>query len=244
MEPEIVVSSGLKRPTVTELNGVNYVFRAGVIPYAVVDDEIYFLLGKTREVNFVDNYDDCWNQSLGLNVLFSTSRCLKNPSLYSDFGGGKMNKETTFQCILRELNEESRGLIKINLADVPYVFIHGNIKRATQLILLAPLEFCPRINDRFTNILPTKDCEDELSSLEWVKMSDFLDMPEYDLTSALANFRELLLRHPVHIDMESYNQAVNNKYHYLSRHRTIPPRFRRTIRNTRYNRYTRNVWEN
>lgn len=57
--------------------------RAGVIPYAVVGDDIYWLMGNNKY------------------------------NVWSDFGGGcKLSKrETPYSCLLREADEESNGVL-------------------------------------------------------------------------------------------------------------------------------------
>ena len=62
--------------------------RAGVIPYCIRDDKIYFLMG----------IDD-------------------GTSEYSDFGGASKQGETALQTALRELKEETGGLVSIEETD-------------------------------------------------------------------------------------------------------------------------------
>lgn len=132
-------------------------YRAGVIPYTFIDGKVYWLMGINQHY------------------------------MWSDFGGGCKKVETTYSCLMRELYEESNGLLNDvveraidNRNGVKVYIAYDRKGNLNDYLLLVPIPYC---DYEFT---PNR----ELRSLHWIPESAILNpfTPLRLLHSALMRF--------------------------------------------------------
>lgn len=156
----------IKCPTdLNFLHQKNYVRRAGIIPFVVYDGITYVLLGYSKE---------------------------KKP-VWADLGGRAEEGETTLETALREYGEESRNVLALDLNRIQKILITSRNGIPDQVILIVEIDFSSDvfgINDKFLNILPKNQYEDEMSLLQWIPYETFLIMS--GLSSSLRKIQELL----------------------------------------------------
>ena len=151
-----------------------YVTRAGIVPY-IIDrlDDTYILLG-------VD----------------------KPSGVYADLGGTREKGETTLDVAIREFLEESRSVLSVDLKKTTTIMISDvtpkrlrSKKIRKQVILFPRIELNQDnidIDKKFQSTVPKNKYEDEMSRLEWVKLDEFLTIPNYQLSRSLKEVKKIL----------------------------------------------------
>lgn len=147
----------------------DYIRRAGIIPFMIDADNVtWILLGYSKE---------------------------KNP-VWADLGGRSEFMETTLGTALREFNEESRGVLGIDLKNTTKIIITGKHK-PRQVILIVQVETNPKninIDNYFQKTLPKNKYEDEMQFLKWIKYEDFMKMKKKTLSKSLIKVRNIFKR--------------------------------------------------
>ena len=151
-----------------------YVTRAGIIPYMMVGDQTYILLG-------VD----------------------KSNGQLADLGGTIEKGETTLDAGIREYMEESRDVFPVNLKDttsivISKLFHKSNDKKTKQVILFVKVDYDPShwaIDDKFQQTVPTIPCEDEMSNLQWINLKDFMNLSNSELSKSMKSMRKVLYQY-------------------------------------------------
>lgn len=151
------------------------VIRSGVIPYTVINNEIFWLMG-------IDRYG-----RLG------------------DFGGGcrSSKKETAYSCCLREIDEESSGLltkqIESQIRNKIGVFVWRARSRKDppiyRYLLFVPIIF----QDVVTKFKPNY----EVFALQWIRQNEVLNS-KVDIYLFLTSIRPYI-RHFIKVYKKSLN---------------------------------------
>lgn len=130
---------------------VRCVKRAGILFYTIMGGKIWFCFGRDERTGEL-----------------------------TDFGGGRKLKETSFECAIREANEESRyifGEIKL-----PMIVDCRCLYNKNMLMVLCPIDYEESLfevtNERFDKCLCLKknekkrSCHYEMSSITWISIDD------------------------------------------------------------------------
>jgi len=113
--------------------------------------------------------------------------------VWADLGGRAEEGETTLETALREYGEESRNVLPLDLNKIQKILITSRDDKPDQVILIIEIDFSSdvfEINDKFLNIFPKNQYEDEMSLLQWIPYETFLVMS--GLSGSLRKIQELL----------------------------------------------------
>ena len=161
----VIMSNLLSIVPIDEIfrNDIN-VLRAGVIPYTIINNEIYWLMGKS------------------------------NTGRLGDFGGGckSSKKETAYQCLIREVQEESSGILTGAIYEAIQrkegVIVWASRSRKDpplfRYLLLVPMPFS---NIYMKNFKPNP----EVQYLCWIRQKDVLN-PNVDLDVFLTSIHQYI----------------------------------------------------
>ena len=147
-----------------------YVARAGIIPY-VIDKfgETYLLLG-------ID----------------------KDSGVLADLGGTREKGETTLDVAIREFLEESRNVVRVDLNKTSTIVISNIVSKKNkirkQVLFFTKIDltnYNVHIDEQFQKTIPKNKYEDEMSSLQWFKFNDFLNIPDVNLSKSLQEVKKL-----------------------------------------------------
>jgi len=110
----------------------------------------------------------------------------KESGVLADLGGTIEKGESTLDVAIREFLEESRSVLSVNLNNTTTIIISNIIskknKKRKQVILFPKIDlnyYHLSIDEQFQKTIPRNKYEDEMSSLKWIHLDDFLtsDLP-------------------------------------------------------------------
>ena len=130
-----------------------YTARAGVLPFTIRNEYIYFLLAV-----------DCGTQE------------------YCDFGGGRKKYETSLSTSLREFKEETRNILPSHYYDQNYVSNCISIVDGTKnAITFIPLQeiHCTDIFQKFECTTLSHKSNMEISNMCWVSGTNLNNMVKH-----------------------------------------------------------------
>lgn len=167
--PLLHFSSAIRRfqpESSEEVNTRHFVMRAGIVPYYQSrNGEIWILLGEEHRIE---------------------------GAVLSDFGGGCNRRELPLDCALRELREESRDVVQVDLGNTTDIFVTGK-KAPHQAILFVRMPFMDEdLSRRFAETSSDIPEENELDAINWYPYDTLKTISYRRLTESLRSLRPLL----------------------------------------------------
>ena len=170
---KLLVGQGVKYPKNYDfLYKKKYVTRAGIVPYMIDKlGDTYILLGRDNPSN-----------------------------KFADLGGTREAGETTLDAAIREFLEESRSVLSVDLNRTSTIIISKidpkvNNSSKKQVILFPEIDlngYHIEIDRHFQSVQPKSKYEDEMMKLEWIKLDEFLQAEDKELSKSLRQVKKIL----------------------------------------------------